>query len=104
MGEVFALCLKQVMQRTGPLLSWLKWNGCLVPALCTCHMRFDSTPRSDAQPLRFALFAMLRFVDESLLPIELLFARSEHELQTAIYTKDISVRKVLHRPPPSPIP
>jgi hypothetical protein len=70
----------------------------MVPAFCTRHRRFDSTLRSDAQPFSFALLAVLRFVDKSLVPIELLFARREHELQTAFYTKDISVRKVLHRP------
>jgi len=59
-------------------------------------MRFGMP--SDAQPLSFALLAVLRFVDESLVPIELLFARREHELRTAIYTTDISVRKVVHKP------
>ena len=102
-GRGICFMSKASRAKDRPFLSRLEWNGCVVPALCTCHRRFDSTPPSDARPLSFALFAVLRFVDESLLPIELLFARREHELQTAIYTKDISVRKVLHRPPPSPI-
>ena len=58
-------------------------------------MRFGMP--SDAQPLSFALLAVLRFVDESLVPIELLFARREHELRTAIDTTD-TVRKVVHKP------
>ena len=70
----------------------------MVPALSTRHRRFDSTPPSNARPLSFALFAVLRFVEESLVPIELLFARREHELRTAIHTNYISVRKELHRP------
>ena len=61
-------------------------------------MRFGSTLPFAALPLSLALFAVFRFVDESLLMKELLFSRRKYKLQTTTHTEDISVNK-RHDPP-----
>ena len=102
-NTVGAVCFmsKAGRAKDWPVLRRPEWYGCVVPALGAPHRRFDSTePLAGSRrfSLGLALFAVFRFVDESLLPIELLFSRREDELRTAIYTKDISVRTVLHKP------
>ena len=84
-----------------PLLRRLEWHRCAGSALGARHGRFNSTQPLAGFcqfPLGLALLAVSRFVDESLLSIELLFTRREHELRTAIYTEYISVGKLLHKP------
>jgi hypothetical protein len=61
-------------------------------------VRFDSKPTFRAFPLGLALFAVFRFVDESLFLKELLFTRRKNKHHTTTYTQDISVSKG-HNPP-----
>ena len=82
------------------VLPRLKWNSCFCSALCAVNMRLDPTLYSVALPLGLALQAVLRFVDESPLPKELLLSRREYEHHAATDTPDISVGEA-HKPPQS---
>lgn len=79
------------------VLPRLKWHSCFCSTLCAVNMRLDPTLYSVALPLGLALQAVLRFVDESPLPKELLLSRREYEHHAATDTPDISVGEA-HKP------
>src|SRR6266700_4177206 len=79
----------------------LEWDSCVAAASRADDVRFDSKPTCRAFRLALALFAMFRFVVESLLMKEFLLSRRKHKHHTAIYAQDISVSKRNNSPPPS---